>query len=55
MNLQTVDPVKTQEELDSLNKEDGYENAHTIAGGVRLFEEAYNKLNQDLISYIKVT
>ena len=54
-NLQTVDPEKIREELDSLNKEDGYENSHTIAGGVRLFEEVYNKLNQDLMSYIKAT
>ena len=55
VNLQTVDPEKTRQELDNLNKEDGYENAHTVAGGVRLFEEAFNKLNQDLIVYIKAT
>ena len=43
------------DEIHNLNKEDGYENAHTVAGGVRLFEEAFNKLNQDLIVYIKAT
>ena len=49
----SVNPEIMRKELDSLNAEDGYENSHVIAGAVRLFEETYNKLNQDVITYIK--
>ncbi len=54
MTHTSVNPEETQKELDSLT-EDGYENSHVIAGVIRLVEETYNKLNQDLIAYIRVT
>jgi len=49
----SVNPEEMRKELDNLNEEDGYENSYVIAGVVRLFEETYNKLNQDVVTYIK--
>jgi len=49
----SVDNEEVRKELDKVSEEDGYENSHVIAGAIRLMEETFNKINEDMSNYIK--
>ena len=54
VDLQCQTPTEVQEHLDTLSKDDsGYENAHTVAGAMRLFSEHYLQINAELVRYIR--